>query len=305
MCAMFSTQILLAASLLLIVSVSMLALQHYEDLKQSSLNLYQSGTLARAIHRTVEPHTVLLIRGYTLVGNSVLERVSRYAKECAQTTPPIDVWLSLDTTKEEGQLQVAQSYFRKVGATVHLDTFNDTEIFRRFPSLWDAHRKQHRDIRNWEALTSGFQSEYVISWYMDRLKNTTQYQSIWVFEADVEYSGLNISDLLYDPTYANTTMDLVTQECTDLPYRWWHERATTRKYRDFLLTKRYYSVEAAHKFSLKYLHAIQGSILQGMHARSEEFLCSIARKLNYTVVPFKSHHMGTPYTHSSDKVGKF
>lgn len=47
-------------------------------------------------------HTVLLVRGYTVVNNSVLARVARFAKDCADAKPPIDVWLSLDTSREKG-----------------------------------------------------------------------------------------------------------------------------------------------------------------------------------------------------------
>eukprot|EP00041_Stephanoeca_diplocostata_P017166 m.341749 g.341749 ORF g.341749 m.341749 type:complete len:174 (-) comp20613_c0_seq1:976-1497(-) len=132
-----TTAILLYTGILLVRQVRQQ--QVLSVLESRGIDLQQPSTTQPSIQK---PHTVLLIRGHSVVGNSVLARVARYARACARAKPAIDVWLGLDTSRTTGQQQIAERYFQKVGVVVHLDTFNDTDVFDRFPSLRGAFVKE-------------------------------------------------------------------------------------------------------------------------------------------------------------------
>eukprot|EP00041_Stephanoeca_diplocostata_P017819 m.367300 g.367300 ORF g.367300 m.367300 type:complete len:384 (+) comp20830_c2_seq5:474-1625(+) len=244
------------------------------------------------------PHTILLIRGYKLEGNRIMERVARFARSCAKASPPIEVWLCLDTSEQKGQAKIAAAYFQHVRVSnVHIHELNADDLTNRFPMLKEA---QAGGAPGWADRPApfGFHTEAIIHWYMHALKSSPQYKAIWVFEADVEYSGDSIVDILYDPTYADDKVDFVTKLCEPKSNPWMHSNAVSKNYDKYMAeSERYLSVEPAQMFSRRFMVELQKRLLQGMHVWSEQAGCSFALKAGLKYIPFKEEHMGNPFTY--------
>ena len=140
--------------------------------------------------------TVLLVRGHWLT-RAMLNRISAWATDCAAATPPIDIALSLDTTIVGFETaRTALGFFRhQRHVDVLLHTYNTTDMLTAYPTLAEAMEASGPKNRN-KSAAYGFHTEAMMVWYAQLGSLRERYKHVWVFEADVGFSGENIAKLL-------------------------------------------------------------------------------------------------------------
>lgn len=152
--------------------------------------------------------TALLVRGHWLT-RAMLDKIASWALDCAGSVssntngaaPSIDVILSLDTTSVGHEAARSASNFfrlRQVDSLVHIHTYNTTDMLAAYPTLNEALNTASGDGTT--GITSaayGFHTEAIMLWYAQLGQTREKYKHVWVFEADVAFSGDHISTLLH------------------------------------------------------------------------------------------------------------
>eukprot|EP00037_Helgoeca_nana_P036722 m.12752 g.12752 ORF g.12752 m.12752 type:complete len:415 (-) comp7885_c0_seq1:65-1309(-) len=256
--------------------------------------------------RVSNASVVLLIRGHALT-RAMLDRISDWAKEgiTTATVPLFDVALSLDTTSRRGQRDLAMAHFRhrRVERLVAIHTYTETEMLAQFPALIEARAGAvWGDAQGSAAL--GFHVEAIVLWYRGlSASQRNQYRHVWVFEADVAYSGPKIARVL--GAYGNA--DLVTKKCIPIPTGWIHAAAVSAAYNASVpQTQRQTTVEAVQRFSAKLMGVLATRLDQGQHAWSEQAACSFAAVEALSIAALRTSDVGMPFSYGSrQKVTQF
>eukprot|EP00035_Acanthoeca_spectabilis_P011949 m.210767 g.210767 ORF g.210767 m.210767 type:complete len:354 (+) comp15488_c0_seq6:400-1461(+) len=238
----------------------------------------------------------LLVRGHTL-SRAMLDRILAWALQGSSATPSVDVLLSVDTTTQTLARDVALKHFRarNTGVQISIHTYNNADMNRNFPELHKAMNRSH-----WKSAKSsayGFHTEALLLWYWSLAPaQRQQYRYIWVFEADVAFSGPHIMPMLANYPDA----DLVTLHCHAIPQGWVHLSAVSDKYNESVpIARRLLSFEAVQRFSQQFLEILTTRLKSGQHAWSEQAACSFAAIEGLKILQLKKEDVGMPFSYGS------
>ena len=136
----------------------------------------------------------------------MLDKITSWALDCAESDArnangaAIDVILSLDTTSVGHEAaRSASNFFRlhHVDSLVHIHTYNTTDMLTAYPTLKEALNAARGDgTTGMTSAAYGFHTEAIMLWYAQLGQTREKYKHVWVFEADVAYTGDHISALL-------------------------------------------------------------------------------------------------------------
>lgn len=258
--------------------------------------------------KTDHSRTVLLIRGHQLTIGAMW-RLAQIVRQCARGSPPVPVWVSLDTTAIEGEANKLLSFLRKAEESgsilenTHIHEYNSSQMLTRYPTLREAISRAKIQWRK-RSVAFGFHTEAISMWYQQTEVQRLQPTTVWSMEADVGYSGEDITALFRD--YENNSAALLTHRCKRTAKTWWHTEVASDAYRKRIpRSNRTWSGEYVQRFSRSLLDAILKMNEEGMHAWSEQAACSMAMAENMTVESFSIRHLGIPFTYRHVKGKSF
>jgi hypothetical protein len=228
----------------------------------------------------------------------MIDRLASYTEYCSQSNPPVELWLSLDTTAvagERARVETALAAKDHVHGVVRYHEYNETDMVHKFPGLADV---RTRVFSKWKgmSLALGYHTEAIDLWWSDPRVVKHQLRWIWIMELDVGFSG-PITDLFHN--YTDTETDLITHHegCKKVDKRWLHRFACSKQYKEFVPDeKRYFSLEMTQRFSWRFLNEVAIRMAAGAHAWSEEVGCSTYFTSNMTTMTLRTAHRGAPFT---------
>lgn len=288
-----------------------------------------NGTIGGHNTRT----TALVFRGHKLTYAMRL-RIIAAAAACRNTTVPIWVWVSIDTTSmvthnltchlhltpysmfdrnltsvssaaylstgATGERDRLMSHLKndsrglKIGVDLDIHTYDSAEMDRRYPSLATA---KARSYKPWRAKSNafGYHTEAIMLWYNQAKVKRQAPAFVWVAEADAAYSGSDIKRFLNE--YSNNPADFITQRCNAVNHGWWHLRSHSDQWpKEVRGRGQSWGVEILQRFSAKLLSTIGEWCDRGAHAWSEQVACTITAVINGTYDEIKQHHIGSPFS---------
>jgi hypothetical protein len=244
--------------------------------------------------------TVLLVRAHQFT-DGALKRLADLAAQCTSASPPVSLWVSLDTTMVAGEADRLRAFLKLRLHTTNTSTaslliheYNSTDMLTSYPALSQAHSRAKRQWRS-RSLAFGFHTEAISLWYQRAAQRGHHPRTVWSMESDVGYSGTDITLLFRD--YMNNTADLLTHRCRSIANTWWHTEVASDTYKQRIpRPNRTWSGEYVQRYSRRLLEAILRMNNDGMHAWSEQSTCSMAAAANLTWEPLSLRHIGIPFT---------
>lgn len=247
------------------------------------------------------------------------------------------VWMCLDTSSVTGQKEFIENHALNVGksfllqSSLQIHTYTNNDVLKMFPQLQYA---RDHGARGWSDrnVGFGFHTEAITYWYATLPENVrNNVKQFWVFEADVGYSGHNITKLMsnYDDK-----LDYITLDCHD-PGGWMHGSASTPEFQQYRHTptaranvekflnernqlcnkkvlrqdcgkpirddKLIVSIEAVQRFSAKMMKEMLQLNTKGIHSWSEQSGCTYAIVGGLTMARLNRTDVGSPFIYFEPK----